>query len=211
MPISDVSLPGPRLRPPESLTEFCRVDDYDRALHAYGRSYRDIVRAFRGRFDHLPDVVAHPRDERELQAALDWALSAGAAVIPFGGGTSVVGGVEAAGCEDHAGVVTLDLKSLDEVLEIDPVSLSARIQAGATGPRLEDSFQDTALRSGTSPSRFSSRPSAAGSRPAPAATSPRSTPTSTTSSSRCARSRRRACGSRGGCPPQAPASRLTAC
>jgi alkyldihydroxyacetonephosphate synthase len=145
VPISEVSLPAPRLRPPESLTEFCRVDDYDRALHAYGRSYRDIVRAFRGRFDHPPDVVAHPRDELELQTALDWAVSAGAAVIPFGGGTSVVGGVEAAGCEDHAGIVTLDLKSLDEVLEVDPVSLSARIQAGATGPRLEEQLSGHGL------------------------------------------------------------------
>src|SRR5207237_7726088 len=61
----------------------------------------------------------------------------GAAVIPFGGGTSVVGGVEAAGCEDYAGVVTIDLKALDRLLEVDPVSLSARIQAGATGPVLE--------------------------------------------------------------------------
>jgi alkyldihydroxyacetonephosphate synthase len=138
VPLSEVSLPTPRLRPPESLAAFCSTDDYERALHGYGRSYRDIVRAFRGRFDHPPDVVARPRDEGEVQAALDWALSAGAAVIPFGGGTSVVGGVEPAGCEDYAGVVTIDLKSLDKVLEVDPVSLSARIQAGATGPRLEE-------------------------------------------------------------------------
>jgi alkyldihydroxyacetonephosphate synthase len=74
-----------------------------------------------------------------LQAALDWALSAGAAVIPFGGGTSVVGGVEpGTACERFAGVVTIDLKALDRVLEVDPVSLAARIQAGATGPGLED-------------------------------------------------------------------------
>ena len=45
----------------------CATDDYERALHAYGRSYRDIVRAFRGRFDHPPDVVAHPRDEAEVR------------------------------------------------------------------------------------------------------------------------------------------------
>ncbi len=138
VPLSEVSLPPPRLRPPESLAAFCSTDDYERVLHGYGRSYRDIVRAFRGRFDHPPDVVARPRDEGEVHAALEWALSAGAAVIPFGGGTSVVGGVEPAGCENYAGVVTIDLKSLDKVLEVDPVSLSARIQAGATGPRLEE-------------------------------------------------------------------------
>jgi alkyldihydroxyacetonephosphate synthase len=137
VPIEDVSLPAPRLRPPSSLAEICRQDPYERALHAYGRSYSDIVRAFRGRFDHPPDVVAHPRDEREVQAVLDWAGEADAAVIPFGGGTSVVGGVEGAGAEHRAGVVTLDLKALDRVLEVDRESLAARIQGGALGPELE--------------------------------------------------------------------------
>jgi alkyldihydroxyacetonephosphate synthase len=137
VPLSAVSLRAPRLRAPESLAPICRVDDYERALHSYGRSYADVVRAFRGRFDHPPDLVVHPRDERELQATLEWAVSAGAAVIPFGGGTSVVGGVEASGCEAFAGVVTIDLTALDRVLEVDPVSLSARIQAGATGPAFE--------------------------------------------------------------------------
>jgi alkyldihydroxyacetonephosphate synthase len=139
VPISEVALPAPRLTPPASLAGICADDHYQRALHCYGRSYADIVRAFRGRFDHPPDVVACPRDESELQSTLDWAVSAGAAVIPFGGGTSVVGGIEAStGCEDRAGVVTIDLKALDRVLEVDPVSLSARIQAGALGPGLEE-------------------------------------------------------------------------
>ncbi len=127
------------MRPPDPLAAVCSTGDYERALHAYGRSYVDVVRAFRGRFDHPPDVVARPcsEDEAGVQNLLDWALSARAAVIPFGGGTSVVAGVEAAGCEGYAGVVTIDLKALDRVLEVDPVSLSARIQAGATGPVLE--------------------------------------------------------------------------
>ena len=82
VPLSEVSLPAPRLRPPPALAAICSTSDYERALHCYGRSYVDVVRAFRGRFDHPPDVVARPRDEAELQAILDWALSAGAAVIP---------------------------------------------------------------------------------------------------------------------------------
>ncbi len=144
--LSEVALPAPRLRPPPDLDPICATDDYQRALHAYGRSYTDVVRAFRGRFDHPPDVVAHPRSEAEVRATLEWAVSAGAAVIPFGGGTSVVGGVEAgAGCEDFAGVVTIDLKALDRVLEVDPVSLSARIQAGATGPGLEEQLGEQGL------------------------------------------------------------------
>jgi alkyldihydroxyacetonephosphate synthase len=131
------ALPAPRLKPPEPLAEICAAGDYDRALHAYGRSYVDLVRAFRGRFDHPPDLVARPRNEAEVAAVLEWALSAGAAVIPFGGGTSVVGGVEPRIGDGYAGVVTLDLKALDRVLEVDEVSRAARIQAGATGPQLE--------------------------------------------------------------------------
>jgi alkyldihydroxyacetonephosphate synthase len=135
--VEDVSLPPPRLVPPDKLSAICATDVYERCLHAYGRSYADILRAFRGRFEHPPDVIARPRDERELEAALDWAISAGAAVVPFGGGTSVVGGVEPRVNDTYAGVVTIDLKALDRVLEVDNASLAARIQAGATGPGLE--------------------------------------------------------------------------
>jgi alkyldihydroxyacetonephosphate synthase len=138
-------LPEPRLRPPETLSAICFADDYQRALHAYGRSYRDIVRAFRGRFEHPPDVVARPRDESEVEAVLDWALSAGAAVIPFGGGTSVVGGVEPRVGDDYTGAVTIDLKALDRVLEVDPVSQAARIQAGALGPGVEEQLSEHGL------------------------------------------------------------------
>ncbi len=137
VPLSEVSIPPPRLRVPDALAPICFTDDYERALHAYGRSYRDVVRAFRGRFECPPDVVAHPGDETEVEAVLQWALSAGAAVIPFGGGTSVVGGVEARVGDGYRGVVTIDLKRLDRVLEVDRVSLAARIQAGALGPGLE--------------------------------------------------------------------------
>jgi alkyldihydroxyacetonephosphate synthase len=144
--LAALALPPARLQPPDSLAAICAADAYERALHAYGRSYRDTVRAFRGRFEHPPDVVAHPRDEAELGAVLDWALEAGAAVIPFGGGTSVVGGVEpSVDPERFSGVVTIDLKAMDRVLEIDTVSQAARIQAGATGPVLEEQLHAEGL------------------------------------------------------------------
>ncbi len=74
---------------------------------------------------------------------LEWCEAEGAAVIPFGGGTSVVGGVEAR-LGDRT-VVSLDLKRLDRVLEVDAESLAARIQAGATGPGLEDQLREQGL------------------------------------------------------------------
>ncbi len=143
--LDQVSLPPSRLRPPDSLAHVFRQDVYERALHAYGRSYSDIVRAFRGRFDHPPDLVAHPGNEREVQEVLAWAGESGAALIPFGGGTSVVGGVEADVDDRYSGVVTVDLKALDRVLEVDPVSEAARIQAGALGPVLEGQLAEHGL------------------------------------------------------------------
>jgi alkyldihydroxyacetonephosphate synthase len=145
VPLSQVEIPPPRLPVPQQLEEICSTDTYERCLHAYGRSYVDVVKAFGGRFDHPPDVVARPRTEAEVEQALDWAVSAGAAAIPFGGGTSVVGGVEPRVGPGYEGVVTIDVKALDRVLEVDPVSQSARIQAGALGPGLEAQLAEGGL------------------------------------------------------------------
>jgi alkyldihydroxyacetonephosphate synthase len=145
VPIERVELPAPRLEPPDSLAGLCSTDTHDRATHSYGRSYRDIVRAFRGRFDHPVDVVARPGDERELDELLEWCADARAAAIPYGGGTSVVGGVEPAVGENYAGAVSLDLSQLDRVLEVDQVSRAALIQAGAAGPVLEDQLREYGL------------------------------------------------------------------
>jgi alkyldihydroxyacetonephosphate synthase len=141
--LADIQLPPPRLEPPAALAPICTSEPYERVTHAYGKAYRDLVRALRGRFDHPPDVVAYPRDEAELEQLLDWCGSAGAAAIPYGGGTSVVGGVEPR--VPQAAAVTIDLGRLDRVLEVDPVSRAARIQAGATGPALERQLKEYGL------------------------------------------------------------------
>ncbi|MET9943267.1 ATP-binding cassette domain-containing protein, partial [Streptomyces halstedii] len=89
-----------------------------------------------GEMAAAPDLVGRPRDERDVVQLLDWAAVADVAVVPYGAGSSVVGGVEyRAG--DHSGVLSLDLSGLDRVLEIDRVSRAARIQAGVLGPGLE--------------------------------------------------------------------------
>jgi alkyldihydroxyacetonephosphate synthase len=131
-----VVLPAARIVPPPALAGICANDTQARASHAWGKSYADVVRGFRGSFEHPPDFVAYPRDERDVERVLEWCAGERVAVIPYGGGTSVVGGVrpEAPACN---GAVTLDLGALEAVLEVDRVSRSARIQAGASGPALE--------------------------------------------------------------------------
>jgi alkyldihydroxyacetonephosphate synthase len=143
--LEDIELPPPRVEPPASLALLCSSEPHERASHSYGKAYRDVVRAFRGRIDNPPDVVARPREEADVERLLDWCASAGAAAIPFGGGTSVVGGVEPRVGGDYAGAVSIDMRALDRVLEVDPVSRAALVQAGATGPRLEQQLREHGL------------------------------------------------------------------
>ena len=132
--LEDLKLPAPRLAPPAALAEFCSSAAYDRAAHAYGKSYPDYLRALHGDFAVAPDVVAYPRNEAEISAVMDWAGEAGAALAPFGGGSSVCGGVEHAGDRP---AVTLDLRNLSRVVEVDKTSRAALIEGGAFGPDLE--------------------------------------------------------------------------
>ena len=143
VPLDRVEVRTPRLKAPASLEDLFTDEKYERVSRALGKAYRDVVRGFRGEFENPPDLVAMPRDESEIEAVLSWAEAEGAAVIPFGGGTSVVGGTEAR--LDDRPVVSLDLRRLDRVLEVDAVSMAARIQAGATGPRLEEQLREHGL------------------------------------------------------------------
>ncbi len=143
VPLERVELREPRLKRPASFGDLFSDEPYERVSRALGKAYRDVVRGFRGEFENPPDLVAFPRQESEIETVLSWAEAEGAAVIPFGGGTSVCGGVEARLGERP--VVTMDLRRLDRVLEVDPASLAARIQAGATGPRLEEQLREHGL------------------------------------------------------------------
>lgn len=134
---SQQSIPAPRVEVPPALSELAAGDALTRAEYAWGSSYQDSVRGFRGDFSFAPDAVLLARDESDVERTLEWATGANVAVIPFGGGTSVVGGVRPEVPSGYDGAVVLDLSGLDRLLELDAVSGSARIQGGAAGPLLE--------------------------------------------------------------------------
>jgi alkyldihydroxyacetonephosphate synthase len=143
--IDEIELPPPRLDPPDSLAPLCTIDPAERAGHTYGKSFRDVVRAFRREFPHPPDVVALPHTEDDVAALLDWCANARAAAVPYGGGSSVAGGVECDVGDAYRGVVTIDLRRLGRVVEIDRTSRAARIEAGTYGPALEDQLRPHGL------------------------------------------------------------------
>jgi alkyldihydroxyacetonephosphate synthase len=145
VPLEQVELSPPRLRAPDALAEILSAGRHERLSHALGKAYRDVVRGHRGEFPNPPDLVARPRDESDLEAVLAFCEESGAAAIPYGGGTSVVGGVEPRVGDGYRGAVSIDLGELDRVLEVDAESRAARIQAGAPGPRLEDQLRDRDL------------------------------------------------------------------
>ena len=135
--VDEVTLRRPRLDVPAKLAEICSTRAYDRLAHTYGKSFPDSVRAFDKDFANAPDAVAFARSEEDVVAVIEWGADTDAAVIPFGGGSSVVGGIEPAIGDGFAGAISLDLRGLDQVMEVDATSRAARIQAGIFGPALE--------------------------------------------------------------------------
>src|SRR5262245_25712690 len=135
--LGEFTLPAPRIPAPPALAAQFSADPLDRLNHSAGKSYADCARMWLRQAPPPPDWVAFPENEQAVVDILDWAQASDVAVIPYGGGSSVCGGVECAVGEGYAGVISLDLERLKRVLEVDPVSRAARIEAGALGPELE--------------------------------------------------------------------------
>lgn len=141
----DVRLPAVRVTVPEALTGMVATDHASRLLHAVGRSFRDLATLRAGIEMPAPDAVATPRDESELADIMGWASDKGLAIIPFGGGSSVVGGVNPEDMDDKAGIVTVNLQRMNKVFEISERDHVVHAQAGILGPDLDAALKPQGL------------------------------------------------------------------
>jgi alkyldihydroxyacetonephosphate synthase len=131
----------------------CRVDDRDRLLHAGGKSTLDLLRRKDSGVQEAPDAVLLPGTDDEVVAILQYCSQHGIAVVPFGGGTSVVGGLDPIRGEFGA-VVSLDLRRFDQLHAFDAVSGEAEFGAGVTGPRAEQLLAEHGFSLGHFPQSF---------------------------------------------------------
>ncbi len=129
------------------------LDARDRVIHARGKSVRDLILQRRGELGRVPDAVVRPGGEDEVAALLRIAIELDGVVIPFGGGSSISGSLEAPARESRP-VLSVDLSRLDRVLELDAGSRLARVQAGVFGPRLEEQLQARGYTFGHFPDSF---------------------------------------------------------
>jgi alkyldihydroxyacetonephosphate synthase len=133
--------------------EHVSTDDHDRVVHARGKSLTDLMRQRRGDLGRLPDVVVRPAGEDEVAAVVGAALEHDAVVIPFGGGTSISGSLEAEPDETRP-VISIDMSRMNRVLWVDAVSQLACVQAGAFGPDLESQLNARGWTCGHFPDSF---------------------------------------------------------
>jgi alkyldihydroxyacetonephosphate synthase len=135
--LEQVSLPDARPIPEAVRSAAGEVLDggEDRLRRAAGRSYPDLIRLRTGTLEWAPDAILRPADTAAVEAVLAACTANGVAVVPYGGGTSVVGGLDAVS-DGHDAVVSLDLARLRSV-DLDAISLTATLGAGLSGPDAE--------------------------------------------------------------------------
>ena len=129
------------------------VERHERIIHASGKSLHDLLRIRKGKVEAVPDVVCYPETIEEIVALLGHAEEEGYAIVPFGGGSSVVGGVEARDPHGRS-VITLDMARLERVLQVDGTSGLATVEAGVYGPILEEALGKKGYSLGHFPQSF---------------------------------------------------------
>jgi alkyldihydroxyacetonephosphate synthase len=133
--------------------EYVRTDDETRIRHTRGKSTPDLLRIRAGDARDAPDAVVLPGSHEEVAAVLARCAEHRIAVVPFGGGTSVVGGL-APEADAYAGVIALDLRRLDRLVGLDTMSRTATLQTGLRAPRAEELLGEQGYTLGHFPQSF---------------------------------------------------------
>lgn len=129
------------------------VDHQTRLHRTRGKSTPDLLKLRAGDGSDSPDAVVRPADHDQVAAVIEWCVNRHVALVPFGGGTSVVGGL-AAKRDGFAGVISLDLIRFDKLIEVDHVSMTAVLEPGLRGPQAEALLQAEGVTLGHFPQSF---------------------------------------------------------
>jgi alkyldihydroxyacetonephosphate synthase len=159
--LEEVDLPRPRLSPDvlsrlESEARGAKIstDAFERAMHARGRSYHDLLHLRAGNLEFAPDAVVYPAGAEDVAHILSLTSENNIAVVPFGGGSSVVGGVTSKSGAGQSGVISLDMTRMHRLLSVDRIAMTATIEAGIYGPQLEEALGSHGLTLGHYPQSF---------------------------------------------------------
>lgn len=128
------------------------IEEEQRLLHSYGKSFPDLFLVRRGSVRRAPDLVVFPESHTEVETLVRLAAEHGVVLVPFGGGTNIAGGVNPQATDRM--VVSLDLGRMNRLLSLDPHSRTAVIEAGALGPKLESDLKARGHSLGHCPDSF---------------------------------------------------------
>jgi alkyldihydroxyacetonephosphate synthase len=146
-PLEAYDVPAPSFSLPRTLERIATRDPAELVRHSCGASLKDVLRKLTTAIPRPPDYVLYPEAESEIEAALEFAHSHRVAVVPYGGGSSVVGGVDTDGewRSAYSGVLSIDISRMARLVELDEWSLAARFQAGVLGPAIEEQLRPYGL------------------------------------------------------------------
>lgn len=154
-PVTDITLddilagiPASRLSPRLGV----HIDTQDRLAHARGQSLPDWVSIHSGEVEAYPDAVAYPESENNLEEIFTYARENNAIIIPYGGGSSVLGHINPLAGERP--VMSVDMGRMDKLLDLDTTSRMVTFEAGVPGPKLEEQLKAKGLTLGHFPQSF---------------------------------------------------------
>lgn len=146
-PSTEVHVPQPRFTLPQEWSMEETSEREERLRHTLGQSFPEVIQAFKGEYKYIPDYVVFPSSEKDIEVIFSFCSSNRIAVLPWGGGSSVVQGVGTHSnlLSRYAGALVVDMGRMNAVENVDEVSLLCTVQAGAAGPEVEAALKPLGL------------------------------------------------------------------